>query len=58
VKVRLEAYEKSTAPLVEFYQRMSPLVTIAASGSPEEICERTIAALEDWRKRNSAREHA
>jgi adenylate kinase len=49
VKVRLEAYEKSTAPLIEFYQRLSLLVTIAASGSPEETCERTIAALEDWR---------
>jgi len=51
VKVRLEAYEKSTAPLIEFYQRSRMLVTIGASGSPEEICEHTIAALEDWRKR-------
>jgi adenylate kinase len=56
VKVRLEAYEKSAAPLIEFYQRLSLLVTIAASGSPEETCERTIAAPEDWRKRNLARE--
>jgi len=58
VKVRLEAYEKSTAPLIEFYQRLGILVTIAANGTPEEICERTVAALEDWRERNSAREHA
>jgi adenylate kinase len=56
VKVRLEAYEKCTAPLIEFYQRMGILVTIAASGTPEEISERTIAALEDWRNRNPARE--
>jgi len=34
------------------------LVTIAVAGSPEVICERTIAALEDWRKRNLARELA
>lgn len=55
LKARLEAYEKSTAPLVEFYQRLGILVTIAASGTPEEICERTIGALEDWRKRNPVR---
>ena len=58
VKVRLKAYEKSTVPLIEFYQRLGLLVTIAAAGSPEEICERTIAALEDWPKRNAARELA
>ena len=58
VKVRLEAYEKSTAPLIEFYQRLGILVTIAASGSPEEICKRTVAALEDRRKRNSARDRS
>lgn len=54
VKVRLEAYEKCTAPLIEFYQRLEILVTVAASGSPEDICERTILSLEDRRKRNSA----
>jgi len=58
IKVRLETYEKSTAPLIEFYQRLGILVTIAANGTPEEICERTVTALEDWRERNSAREHA
>lgn len=56
IKVRLEAYRKSTAPLIEFYQQLGLLLTIAASGSPEEICERTIAALKDWQNRNSARD--
>ncbi len=56
VKVRLETYEKSTAPLIEFYKRLGILVTVAASGLPEVICERTIRALEDYRKRNSVRE--
>jgi len=56
VKVRLETYEKGTAPLIEFYKGLGVLVKIAASGSPEEICEHTITALEDFRKRNSARE--
>jgi len=58
VKVRLETYEKSTAPLIDFYQRSGLLVTLAASGSPEEICERTITALDDWRKRKAASESA
>jgi hypothetical protein len=43
-----------TVPLIDFCQRLGPLVTMAPSGSPEGICERTIAALDDWRKRKSA----
>ena len=58
VKVRLETYETSTATLIDFYQRLGLLVTIAARGSPEAICERTIAALDDWRKRKAALERA
>ena len=58
VKVRLETYEKNTAPLVDFYQRLGLLVTIAANGSPEEICDRTITALDGWRKRKAAFERA
>jgi hypothetical protein len=42
--------------MIEFYERLGLLVTIAASGSPEEACERRSAALKDWRKRNLARE--
>ena len=45
VKVRLEAYEKKTAPLIEFYRQLGLLVPISASGTPEEICARTIAVL-------------
>jgi adenylate kinase len=58
VNVRLEAYEKSTAPLLEFYQRTRILLTIGASGSPVELCGRTIAALENWRNRSSTRGRA
>jgi adenylate kinase len=58
IKVRMEVYERSTAPLIEFYQRLGILVTIAADGSAEEICERTIAALNERRNRNTAPEHA
>jgi adenylate kinase len=46
ITVRMEAYKRSTAPLIDFYQSLGLLVTIVASGSPEEICSRTIGALE------------
>jgi adenylate kinase len=46
ITVRMEAYERNTAPLIEFYQRLGLLLPVAATGSPEEICARTVAALE------------
>jgi len=45
IRVRMAAYEASTAPLAEFYQRRRLLVPIAATGAPEEILQRTLAAL-------------
>jgi len=45
VRVRMEAYEKSTAPLADFYRRRNLLVSISAEGSPEEIFQRTAEAL-------------
>jgi adenylate kinase len=47
VKLRLEVYESSTAPLIKFYRERGLLVPVAATGSPEEICDRTMSALED-----------
>jgi adenylate kinase len=46
IRVRMYAYEKSTAPLAEFYRRRGLLVSVSASGSPEEIFERTRRELE------------
>jgi adenylate kinase len=46
IAVRLEAYRRSTAPLIQFYKNLGLLVSVAATGSPDEICDRTIAALE------------
>jgi adenylate kinase len=46
VRVRMDVYKKSTAPLTKFYQDKGLLVTISAEGSPEEIFERTILALQ------------
>lgn len=46
VRVRMEAYDTSTKPLIDFYGKRGLLVTISAEGQPEEIYRRTLAALE------------
>ena len=45
VRVRMDVYEKSTRPLTDFYEQRGLLVTIEAEGTPEEIYQRTLAAL-------------
>jgi adenylate kinase len=45
VRVRMEVYEQSTRPLVDYYSRRGLLVTVSAEGGPEEIYKRTIEAL-------------
>jgi adenylate kinase len=45
IQVRLEAYERSTAPLIRFYRDLGLLMQITATGSPEEIYGRTISLL-------------
>ena len=45
VRVRMDAYEKSTRPLADYYQQRGLLVTIEAEGTPEEIYQRTLTAL-------------
>lgn len=51
IRIRMEAYEQSTAPLIEFYRNLGLLLPVAATGSPEEICEKTLSALHSWRVR-------
>ncbi len=46
IKVRLDAYERSTAPLIQFYKNLGVLLPIVASGSPEEILAQTMAKLQ------------
>jgi len=46
VRVRMEVYEKSTAPLAEFYQKRGLLMPVAATGSPEEIVTRALKILQ------------
>ena len=49
IKIRLEAYERSTAPLIEFYGKLGLLMQVGATGSPDEIFERTLTGLESVR---------
>jgi adenylate kinase len=46
ITVRLEAYERSTAPLIQFYKDLGLLLPIVAKGSPDEILARTMDKLE------------
>jgi adenylate kinase len=45
VRVRMAAYQKSTAPLAEYYRNKDLLIPILAEGTPEEIFKRTLKAL-------------
>lgn len=45
IRVRMEAYERSTKPLADYYAARRLLAPIAADGGPEEIYQRTLAAL-------------
>jgi adenylate kinase len=49
IQVRLEAYECSTAPLIDFYRKAGLLVRVSAAGTPEEIYDRTLPELENRR---------
>jgi adenylate kinase len=46
ITVRLEAYERSTAPLIQFYKNLGLLLPIVAKGSPDEILARTMDQLD------------
>jgi len=46
VSVRLEAYERDTAPLIRFYRQLGILLSVDAIGSPEEVFAQSIAALQ------------
>ena len=45
VRVRMQVYQQSTAPLADFYRKQGLLISIAAQGTPEEIFDRTLEAL-------------
>jgi adenylate kinase len=45
VKVRMDAYLNSAAPLIEFYRQRGLLMDIDANGTPDQICRRTCATV-------------
>ena len=47
IRVRMEAYEKSTRPLIEFYRQRGLLVSISAGDTPAETFRRTMTMLND-----------
>ena len=51
ITVRLDAYERSTAPLIQFYKDLGLLLSVVAQGSPDEILARTMDKLEAVPKR-------
>jgi adenylate kinase len=55
ITVRLETYERSTAPLIQFYKNLGLLLPIVAKGSPDEIFARTMDNLEKLAARANTR---
>jgi len=55
IKVRLEAYDRATAPLIDFYEKLGLLVQVSAKGSPDDIFEETFTQLEARRLGTTAR---
>jgi len=45
ITVRMEVYQRITAPLIHFYQNLGLLLPVLANGSPAEICARTLTAI-------------
>jgi len=45
IRIRMEAYHRSTEPLIAYYRRLGLLLTISAEGAPAEIMHRTAEAL-------------
>ena len=47
---RLQAYERETKPLIEFYRSTALLETIDATATPDEVLSATVAAIERRRE--------
>jgi adenylate kinase len=46
IRVRMAAYEESTAPLLAYYRARRMLIPVFAEGTPEEVYERATLALD------------
>jgi adenylate kinase len=47
IRVRMRAYEESTRPLTDYYERNGKILAIPADGSPTEILDRSLRALSE-----------
>jgi adenylate kinase len=47
IRVRMREYEQSTLPLTEYYSRTDTLITVPATGTPEEILRHSLRALDE-----------
>ncbi len=45
IRVRLQVYQQSTEPLIDFYRKKKLLVPVSADGSPASVFSRTLEAL-------------
>jgi adenylate kinase len=54
IEVRLQAYDRCTAPLIDFYQRLGLLIRVDATGLPNEIFEIALTDLESRRAQQLA----
>jgi adenylate kinase family enzyme len=45
IQVRMRAYEESTRPVKDHYERQGKLLRVPAMGTPSEILERSLRAL-------------
>jgi adenylate kinase len=52
IRVRMSAYQESTRPLIDYYERAGRLLIITAAGSPADILERSLDALNAMVKRD------
>jgi adenylate kinase len=55
IRVRLELYERETAPLISWYREQKQLVAVDGVGTPDVVLRRIIGTIEDHR---SGRSHA
>lgn len=47
IRIRMKAYEESTRPLEDFYERTNRLIRVAADGAPQAILERSLEAIQE-----------
>lgn len=45
VRVRMETYAQQTQPLIDFYQQQNKLLQVEATGTPQEVFDRTLARI-------------